>query len=209
MFLSDLRGAKNFSVAFRNRFSDPVSRFSKPCSYRIKNVSGAVSFSRRATLSKGFSKFLRWGLLVALKAFAPKRGLVFAANGASPPPHPRPLTPAPFLLEAGSGVLLKIPRGGGGGLPGEGGGEGKARGVYGELGGGGRRGPVYRENLPPFRRKRLPRLSVLTRIPVEIGLVQLHRENLNHATLVAFQTQTQNRSVLATQFPKSHPCPRW
>ena len=27
--------------------------------------------------------------------------------------------------------------------------------------------------------------------------------------LVAFQTQTQNRSVLATQFPKSHPCPRW
>ena len=27
--------------------------------------------------------------------------------------------------------------------------------------------------------------------------------------LVAFQTQTQNRRVLATQFPKSHPCPRW
>ena len=27
--------------------------------------------------------------------------------------------------------------------------------------------------------------------------------------LVAFQTQTQNRSVLATQFPKSQPCPRW
>ena len=27
--------------------------------------------------------------------------------------------------------------------------------------------------------------------------------------LVAFQTQTQNRSVLATQFPKSHPCPLW
>ena len=26
---------------------------------------------------------------------------------------------------------------------------------------------------------------------------------------VAFQTQTQNRSVLATQLPKSHPCPRW
>ena len=28
-------------------------------------------------------------------------------------------------------------------------------------------------------------------------------------SLVAFQTQTQNRRVLATQFPKSHPCPRW
>ena len=28
-------------------------------------------------------------------------------------------------------------------------------------------------------------------------------------SLVAFQTQTQNRSVLATQFPKSQPCPRW
>ena len=28
-----------------------------------------------------------------------------------------------------------------------------------------------------------------------------------HTLLVAFQTQTQNRSVLATQFPKSHPCP--
>ena len=27
--------------------------------------------------------------------------------------------------------------------------------------------------------------------------------------LVAFQTQTQNRRVLATQFPKSQPCPRW
>ena len=29
------------------------------------------------------------------------------------------------------------------------------------------------------------------------------------ATLVALQTQTQNRSVLATQFPKSRPSPRW
>ena len=28
-------------------------------------------------------------------------------------------------------------------------------------------------------------------------------------SLVAFQTQTQNRRVLATQFPKSQPCPRW
>ena len=27
--------------------------------------------------------------------------------------------------------------------------------------------------------------------------------------LVAFQVQTQNRSVLATQFAKSHPCSRW
>ena len=31
--------------------------------------------------------------------------------------------------------------------------------------------------------------------------------NLFVASLVAFQTQTQNRRVLATQFPKSHPCP--
>ena len=30
----------------------------------------------------------------------------------------------------------------------------------------------------------------------------------NRPRLVAFHRQTQNRSVLATQFPKSHPCPR-
>ena len=30
-----------------------------------------------------------------------------------------------------------------------------------------------------------------------------------HKLIVAFQTQTQNLNVLATQFPKSHPCPWW
>ena len=55
---------------------------------------------------------------------------------------------------------------GGGGFPG---GVGRARGVYGEFGGGGggargRRGPIYRENEPPFRRKRLI-LKSKTRVP--------------------------------------------
>ena len=38
-----------------------------------------------------------------------------------------------------------------------GGGTGRGRSVYGEFGGGreGGRGPIYRENEPPFRRKRL------------------------------------------------------
>ena len=35
------------------------------------------------------------------------------------------------------------------------------------------------------------------------------KEKTMTMTLVAFQTQTQNRSVLATQFPKLHHCPRW
>ena len=48
------------------------------------------------------------------------------------------------------GVLLKIPERGG--LPGEGGGgQGCARGIW----GGGAPSPIYRENEPPFRRKRL------------------------------------------------------
>ena len=97
-----------------------------------------------------------------IKAFSPKKGLVFAVNGASaplPPPHPRPLAPAPPPFPRGAvGVLLKIP--GGGAPPGEGGGRGgKGQGcVRGIWGGGlcrGRRGPIYRENEPLFRRKRL------------------------------------------------------
>ena len=35
------------------------------------------------------------------------------------------------------------------------------------------------------------------------------REPKEEPVLVAFQTQTQNSRVLATQFPKSQPCPRW
>ena len=79
----------------------------------------------------------------ALKAFSPKRGLIFAVKGAStPPPTPKfpvdTLGPPPPLLPV---IFSKTPTGGAGG----------AGGVYGELGG----GPFYRENEPPFRRKRL------------------------------------------------------
>ena len=94
--------------------------------------------------------------MVRIKAFSPKKGLVFAVNGASPPPPPprppqAPRPPAPFLL--GGGVFTENPRGGGG-LPGGGGeGQGCVRGIWG--GGRGHRGPIYRENEPLFRRKRL------------------------------------------------------
>ena len=85
------------------------------------------------------------------KAFLPKRGLVFAANGASAPPPPA-LAPPP-LSPGGLGALPKIPWGGGF-LPGRGGGgQGCVRGIWGG-GGRGRRGPIYRENEPPFRRAR-------------------------------------------------------
>ena len=83
--------------------------------------------------------------ILGFKAFSPKKGLVFAVNGASPPPPPRtpdpspppprPAPPPPFFWGAGEGLL-----------------------VYGEFGGGGARGgrgPIYRENEPLFRRKRL------------------------------------------------------
>ena len=81
-------------------------------------------------------------------SYSPKEG-VFAEKGARfrgkwglappAPPPPRPLAPAPppFLL-GGSGGFTENPGGGG---------------VFQE--GGGRRGPIYRENEPPFRRKRL------------------------------------------------------
>ena len=107
----------------------------------------------RSGLVLPFLSFLSF--LGHTKAFSPKKGLVFAVNGASPPPAPTPSPsppPPPFLL--GGGVLLKIP--GGGGLPGRGGGgrggQGRVRGIW---GGGGWQGPIYRENEPLFRRKRL------------------------------------------------------
>ena len=84
------------------------------------------------------------------KCFRGKWGL-----GAPPPPPPPTPRPRPGAV----GVLLKIP--GGGVFQERGGGEGggRARGVCGEFGGGGggrgRRGPIYRENEPLFRRKRL------------------------------------------------------
>ena len=97
--------------------------------------------------------------IYTLKAFSPKKGLVFAVNGASPPPPPpapRP-RPPPFLLGDGGG-FTENPRGGV--LPGEGRGGG-GRGVYGEFFfWGGEEAPkapspIYRENEPPFWRKRL------------------------------------------------------
>ena len=81
--------------------------------------------------------------------FAEKGARFHGKWGLGAPPHPRP------LLLAGGGGFTENP---GGGVFQEGGAGGPARGVHGEFGGGGgrgRRGPIYRENEPPFRRKRL------------------------------------------------------
>ena len=89
------------------------------------------------------------------KAFSPKRGLVLTVNGASAPspPTPGPRPRPPFLLVGGGGFTENSR---GGFFQDRG---GRARGVYGGEfwggGGRGRRGPIYRENEPPFRRKRL------------------------------------------------------
>ena len=88
---------------------------------------------------------LQNGSRYGIKAFSPKKGLVFAVNG---PPHPRPLAPAPpFSWGAG----------GGGSSSGRGrgrGGQGRVRGIWGG-GKGAPRPPIYCENEPLFRRKRL------------------------------------------------------
>ena len=52
IFLSGLRGALNISVTFWIFFSDLCSRFSNRFSCQNKNVSGAISFCRRAALIK-------------------------------------------------------------------------------------------------------------------------------------------------------------
>ena len=81
------------------------------------------------------------------KAFSPKTGLVFAVNGASAPPPPPPAPhPRPPFSWGAVGVLLKIPRRGGGfsrsgeGGGGRGGGEGALRAPS----------PIYRENESPL-----------------------------------------------------------
>ena len=71
------------------------------------------------------------------KAFSPKRGLVFAASGASAPPPPPPPAPRhrpPFLLGGGGGFAENL----------------RGRGVFHE-GGGGRARGVYRKFRPKFR----------------------------------------------------------
>ena len=92
------------------------------------------------------------------KAFSPKRGLVFAVNGASAPPPPVP-RPPPLLSPGGAvgGFTVKIPGRGGVSSRRGGGGEGQGcvRGIWEGGGGEGWRGPIYRENELPFRRKRL------------------------------------------------------
>ena len=91
------------------------------------------------------------------KAFSPKKGLVFAGSGASPPPAPTPgpSPPPPLRLSPGGQGFTENPRGGGVFQEGGGWGEGQGcvRGIWG--GGGGGEGPIYRENEPLFRRKRL------------------------------------------------------
>ena len=88
------------------------------------------------------------------KAFSPKRGLVFAVNGASAHPPPAPPAPRP---RQGRGCFTENPRKGVRSSRGGGGGPGVCRGNF--LGGGGGRGAeaIYRENEPPFLRKRLKR----------------------------------------------------
>ena len=87
------------------------------------------------------------------KAFFAERGLVFRGKwglGGPPPPPPAPLSPGGRWW-----VFTENPRGGG--LSRErGGGEGQrcVRGILFFWGGGrGRRGPIYHENEPRFRRK--------------------------------------------------------
>ena len=86
---------------------------------------------------------------VLLRRFRRKGARFRGKWGLSPPP-PRPLAPAPPFSWGAVGVLLKIA---GGGVFQERGG-GRAGGGPG-VGGRGRRGPIYRENEPHFRRKRL------------------------------------------------------
>ena len=59
-------------------------------------------------------------------------------------------------------------------------------------------------NLAPF----VP-FSLSLLFPLEIGLKDDKCCRSIPFAFVAFQTQTQNCSVLATQFSESHPCPRW
>ena len=107
--------------------------------------------------------FLALGLRVVLslprKAFSPKKGLVFAVNGAwAPPPSPGPPTPPPlppFLLAlGGGGGFTENARGGRGSSRREGGG-GVARVCTGNLekgrgGGGGAEAPFTAKTSPFF-----------------------------------------------------------
>ena len=88
------------------------------------------------------------------KAFSPKKGLVFAVNGASaqpPPARPTPgPSPPPTLSPGRRWGLLKIP--GGGGVSRRergGGGEGQGR-VWGTLGGGGGAEAPFTAKTSPF-----------------------------------------------------------
>ena len=58
---------------------------------------------------------------------------------------------------------------------------------------------------------RSPRMTLSQPTWSHSGLVPkgCRKQSCCHWVLVAFQTQTQNRSVFAAQFPKSQPCPRW
>ena len=104
-----------------------------------------------------------FGTSLGTNAFSPKKGLVFAVNGARrprPPPPPKTFPvhtpgppPSPLLEEPppSFGIFSKTPtaRRKGRGRVAGGGGGGRWP------GGGGGRGPIYRENEPLFRRKRL------------------------------------------------------
>ena len=61
IFLSGLRGANTFSVAFRIVFRIFFSRFSNRFSYRFQNFSGAISFCRHGALRRGIARNFRSG----------------------------------------------------------------------------------------------------------------------------------------------------
>ena len=87
----------------------------------------------------------------AIKAFSPKRALVFAVNGASAPPaHPRPLAP---FSSGGGGGFTENPRGGGSSRKG-GGGPGVCTG---NLGGEGAPRPHLPWKWAPFSGRQAPK----------------------------------------------------
>ena len=132
--------------------------FSEPDKCRLRaHLQGRILVEKNYHHNyEGFANDLRNHFLSFQGVFAEKGARFHGKWGLGPPPpnHPAPRPrPPPSPGGGGVGVLLKIPKGGVV-FQERGGDQGCARGNF---GGGGerRRGPIYRENEPPFRRKRL------------------------------------------------------
>ena len=128
------RGPRSVSGRERERhFQDQASAEIRRCLY----IEGRNTSFQGVFAEKGARFRCKWG---------PRRP--------SPPSPPTP-DPSPRPQPWGRGGFSENP-GGGGGSSRRGGGEGQGcvRGIWGGGGGGqGRRGPIYRENEPLFRRK--------------------------------------------------------